>query len=156
MHISIFCCTFAASKVNDHKKLISMEKQQLQASMPIQDGRLIQALMELYRFEEGDTHIVYCPSLDLSAAGTTAPEALREFMQIFKMHIEDCIEQGTLHDDLIAHGWKHTRTAFKAPKTTKVLERNAMLRDIVNNRSYRREIRPITLPRRVSRSIAFA
>ena len=122
--------------------------------MPIQDGRLLQAMMELYRFEEGNMHIVYCPSLDLSAAGTTAPEALREFVQIFKLHIEDCVEQGTLHDDLVAHGWKYTPTAFKAPKTTKVLARNPMLRDIVNNRSYRREIRPIALPRRVSRSIA--
>lgn len=117
-------------------------------------GGVISASMELYSFVEDGVRIVYCPSLDLSAAGNTLTEAQREFEQIFKMHIEDCIENGTLREDLLAHGWKQKQSVLNAPKATSVLSRNPMLRDIVNNRNYRKDTRSIVLPRSVSRAFA--
>lgn len=133
-----------------------METQKIQTTMPIKDGRLVYASMELYSFVENGIRIVYCPSLDLSAAGNTLTEAQREFEQIFKMHIEDCVENGTLRDDLLAHGWKQKRSVLNAPKATTVLSRNPMLRDIVNNRNYRKDTRSIVLPRSASRMFATA
>ena len=122
--------------------------------MTIKGRRIISASMELYSFVEDGVRIVYCPSLDLSAAGNTLTEAQREFEQIFKMHIEDCIENGTLRDDLLAHGWKQKQSVLNAPKATSVLSRNPMLRDIVNNRNYRKDTRSIVLPRSASRVFA--
>ena len=128
--------------------------QKLQGNMTIKGRRIISASMELYSFVEDGVRIVYCPSLDLSAAGNTLTEAQREFEQIFKMHIEDCIENGTLRDDLLAHGWKQKQSVLNAPKATSVLSRNPMLRDIVNNRNYRKDTRSIVLPRSASRVFA--
>lgn len=130
-----------------------MATQKLQANMTIKGG-VISASMELYSFVEDGVRIVYCPSLDLSAAGNTLTEAQREFEQIFKMHIEDCIENGTLREDLLAHGWKQKQSVLNAPKATSVLSRNPMLRDIVNNRNYRKDTRSIVLPHSVSRAFA--
>ena len=131
-----------------------METQKLLTTMPIKEGQMIYASMELYSFVENGINIVYCPALDLSAAGKTLTDARREFEQIFKMHIEDCVENGTLREDLLAHGWKQKRSVLNAPKATSVLSRNPMLRDIVNNRNYRKDTRSIVLPRSASRVFA--
>ena len=133
-----------------------METPNMQTTMSVKDGRLVYASMELYSFVENGMRIVYCPSLDLSAAGNTLTEAQREFEQIFKMHIEDCLENGTLRDDLLAHGWKQKQSTLNAPKATDVLAHNPMLRDIMNNRNYRKDTRSIVMPRNASRIFATA
>lgn len=131
-----------------------MLKQNLQATIPFAAKGTLTAMLELYRFEENGVHIAYCPSLDLSAAGQTFGEATKEFEGVFLMHMEDCVALGTLHEDLIAHGWRMTSKAFNAPKATVVIQHNSVLRDIVNNRTYRRELRGCKLPRCVSQAMA--
>lgn len=54
--------------------------------------------------EEG-TLDAYCPALDLITTGTSIDEAIHNFCECFKLHIECCIEWGTLQDDLRTHGW---------------------------------------------------
>ena len=142
---------FAAAKYK-----IIMATQKIQATMSVKGGRLISASMELYSFVEDGIRIVYCPSLDLSAAGNTLTEAQREFEQIFKMHIEDCIENGTLRDDLLAHGWKQKDAVLNAPKASTIIARNSMLKDIVDNRNYRKDTRSIVLPQNASQLFATA
>jgi len=128
----------------------------MQTTLPLSNKKVMRASMELYRFIDHGVHIVYCPALDLSAAGNTAAESLNEFKMVFKMHMEDCVENETLHDDLLSHGWKLQETSIYAPKATQVLSHNTMLRDIFNNHDYSKETRVMNLPRVVCQSLAMA
>lgn len=71
----------------------------------------IQANLKEYRFkieflvfQEDGTYIAYCPALDISSSGESFNEAVGNFYEMFQLHIECCIENNTLHDDLLAHG----------------------------------------------------
>lgn len=56
-------------------------------------------------FMEDGAYVAYCPSLDISTCANTYNEAISNFYEMFQLHIETCVECGTLHDDLVAHGW---------------------------------------------------
>ena len=62
--------------------------------------------LEFYVFQEGGVYIAYCPSLDISTSGDTFNEAVGNFYERFQLHVECCVEYGTLLKDLTAHGWK--------------------------------------------------
>ena len=62
--------------------------------------------LEFFVFQENGLQIAYCPSLDISTSGTTFNEAVGNFYEMFQLYIECCVENNTLHDDLLAHGWK--------------------------------------------------
>lgn len=99
--------------------------------------------------------IAYCPSLNLSAYGKTLEKAKSEFSKILKEHLEYCISNKTLAADLEKHGWTVRQKEYIAPLTTNMLRSNATLRDIINNRSYKKAIVPATFSR-VSNSRANA
>lgn len=53
-----------------------------------------------YVFQEAGHYIAYCPALDLSTSGKTYNESIANFYEMFQLHIECCIEFGTLQEDL--------------------------------------------------------
>ena len=59
--------------------------------------------IEFYVFQENSSYIAYCPSLDISTCAESYNEAISAFYEMFQFHIECCIENGTLHEDLLAH-----------------------------------------------------
>ena len=61
--------------------------------------------IEFLFFQEDGTYIAYCPALDISSPGESFNETVGNFYEMFQLHIECCIENNTLHDDLLAHGW---------------------------------------------------
>ena len=65
--------------------------------------------LEFYVFQEDGVYIAYCPSLDISTSGDTFNEAVGNFHERFQLHVEWCVEHGTLLEDLAAHGWKVKR-----------------------------------------------
>ena len=136
------------------KTNMTMEKQHLQAAIQVANAQ-VKASLEVYLFEEEGTRIAYCPALNLSAYGTTLEDAKSEFAQILKEYLEDCIRQDTLIADLSAHGWKIQPKKYVAPIATDMLIANETLRDIVNNRVYRKMMLP-TSWRRSTRSHARA
>lgn len=127
-----------------------MERQQLKAAIQIGESR-VRASIEVYFFEEEGTRIAYCPALNLSAYGNTIEEAKSEFAQILREHLEDCIAKNTLAADLVRHGWRKQTKEYIAPVTTDMLMGNDTLRDIINNRSYKKAIVPASFTRRSSR-----
>lgn len=62
--------------------------------------------IEFYVFMENEAYVSYCPSLDISTSGKTFNEAISNFYEMFQLYVESCVENKTLHDDLLAHGWK--------------------------------------------------
>ena len=74
--------------------------------------------VSVYTFREGDNVIAYCPSLDLSGYGRTQKEAKESFGIVMKDYLDYCTSEGTLHEDLISHGWQmeHRHAAEHAPQ----------------------------------------
>ena len=50
--------------------------------------------------------IAYCPELDLTGCGFSENEAKKSFKVALDDYIEYALSEGTLEEDLIAHGWK--------------------------------------------------
>ena len=63
--------------------------------------------LEFYVFKEYGNYIAYCPALDLSTCAETFNDAVSSFYEALLLHIEYCVENGTLNEDLTAHKWVH-------------------------------------------------
>ena len=118
-----------------------MKKELLTASLRYMKQQVRMSL-EAYFFKDDDVTIMYCPALNLSAYGDTVEQAKAEFGSILQEHLEDCIEHGTLEQDLLCHGWHLKAENYFAPKTTDMLIANSTLRDIVDNKDYSKTTLP--------------
>ena len=113
----------------------------------ISQGTAIETVLSLYIFEENNMHIIYCPALDLSAAGINQNEAEMEFAKILELYVDYCLKKKTLFKDLEALGWKiKKKTEAQAPSIKKMLHINPTLQDIVyNKQSYRTFNHPLRI-----------
>ncbi len=99
-------------------------------------------LLEFYIFQKDGAYIAYCPSLDISTSAETFNDAISAFYEMFQLHIECCIDAGTLHDDLINHGWKVQKKSISPPSLT-VLIKKPEMKHILNGRfSYEKVVAP--------------
>jgi predicted RNase H-like HicB family nuclease len=107
----------------------------------------IKTQLPMYIFKEDNTYVVYCPCLDLSAAGATEREAKAEFAEILRLHIEYCVNKRTLFDDLKALGWvlKKKKSA-QAPEIKEMLDTNPVLQNIIYNKTYKAISHPVYIP----------
>lgn len=128
-------CNFAAR--NGTK---SMKKQRFTAQIVLDNGDALRASLEVVFFREHPYTIAYCPALDLSAAAVNQKAAKEEFAQIFSEYITDCMQNDTLRDDLLAHGWQLHNNAYQAPSMTQMLIGNHALQDIVDNKDYHKQV----------------
>ena len=88
--------------------------------------------VSVYTFREGDNVIAYCPSLDLSGYGRTQKEAKESFGVVMKDYLDYCTSEGTLHEDLISHGWQMEPRHAAEPTLQHMIRRNRELRDILD------------------------
>jgi predicted RNase H-like HicB family nuclease len=70
------------------------------------DSAFIEIQLSVLVVEQGKFYVAYCPSLDLSSYGNSVEDAKLAFDETLKGYVEYAIENGTLHDDLVEHGWK--------------------------------------------------
>ena len=89
--------------------------------------------LEFFVFQENGLQIAYCPSLDISTSGATFNEAVGNFYEMFQLYIECCVENNTLHDDLLAHGWKVQKKQM-LPPTFSVLMRKPEMKKLMKGR----------------------
>ena len=92
--------------------------------------------VSVYTFREGDNVIAYCPSLDLSGYGRTQKEAKESFGVVMKDYLDYCTSEGTLHEDLISHGWQMEPRHAAEPALQHMIRRNRELRDILDMPHY--------------------
>jgi len=93
----------------------------------------------MYLFKEEDSYIVYCPALDLSAYGDSEEQAKESFTDVFEMTIKYMLDENTLKEDLVNHGWKITdlnQKKIKAPSFETMLENNDSFRKILKSKGY--------------------
>jgi len=62
--------------------------------------------IQYYTYEEDGIVRAYCPALDMTSTGSNFNEAIANFYEHFQLYVETAIEDGTLLEDLKAHGWK--------------------------------------------------
>lgn len=102
--------------------------------------------LEFYVFQEDGNYIAYCPSLDLSTSGDTFNEAVGNFYECFQLHIECCVDYGTLYDDLIAHGWKMRKKSIMPPTFAALMKKPEMKKLMGSSLSFERVVTPARLP----------
>ena len=73
-------------------------------------GNEIDVSVSVFLFKEGDTHIAYCPSLDISGYDTTEERAKDDFEYMLREWLKEQISNGTLQGDLTRHGWQMRNT----------------------------------------------
>ncbi|MDE5849312.1 MAG: hypothetical protein K2H38_04150 [Muribaculaceae bacterium] len=78
-------------------------------------------LIQYYVYESDGMFIAYCPSLDITSTGFDFNDAVAQFHEHFQLYIEFCLEQNTLIEDLIAHGWKLDGVTISQPSFDELL-----------------------------------
>ncbi len=68
-------------------------------------GEGIDVSVSVFLFQEGNTCIAYCPSLDLSGYDLTEDRAKADFEYMLREWMKEQTANGTLGKDLIRHGW---------------------------------------------------
>jgi len=103
----------------------------------------------MYLFKEGESYIVYCPALDLSAYGDSEEHAKKSFADIFAITIKYMLNKNTVKDDLIKHGWQIKslkQKKIKAPSFETMLKNNESFREILENREYKTYKQHVGIP----------
>ena len=102
--------------------------------------------LEFFVFQENGLQIAYCPSLDISTSGTTFNEAVGNFYEMFQLYIECCVENNTLHDDLLAHGWKVQKKQMLPPTFAVLMRKPEMKKLMKGNIGYEKVVAPARIP----------
>lgn len=102
--------------------------------------------LEFFVFQENGVQIAYCPSLDISTSGTSFNEAVSNFYEMFQLYIECCVENNTLHDDLIAHGWKLQKKQMQPPTFAVLMKKPEMKKLMGGNIGYEKVVAPARMP----------
>ena len=98
--------------------------------------------LEFYVFQEDGVYIAYCPSLDISTSGDTFNEAVGNFHERFQLHVEWCVEHGTLLEDLAAHGWKVKKGNIMPPSFSSLMRKTDIKSLITGNKAYEKVVVP--------------
>mgnify|MGYP001744718114 FL=1 len=107
----------------------------------------IEGELTLVTFKEGDTFVVYCPSLDISDYGGDESEAKKNFRTHLEMYFEYAVSEGTLWKDLRSHGWdvrSKAQKKTKAPTFDQLKDRLPSLRQITEQGGYDISHQPIS------------
>lgn len=112
----------------------------------------IEVRVTLILFEDSNTHVVYCPALDLSGYGQTEKEAMESFRISLEEFIHYTINKKTFYNELRRLGWKikgqkaQNRSIINPPNISDLLQKNANFNNIFNNFPFRKIDEQIELP----------
>lgn len=102
--------------------------------------------VDVYLFEDDGTMIAYCPCFDLTSYGDDFNMALSNFYECMQLHVECCVEKGTLFDDLKAHGWSIEKKKLAPPKPSYLIQLPSMMRLLDDNIYFNRVVAPVPIP----------
>lgn len=93
-------------------------------------------VLHYYIFKDEGLYIAYCPALDLTTSGKDFNDAIYQFYENFQLYVECCLEQGTLMDDLLAHGWKLDGEKLIQPSFTYLLSKEMFVDLLDGDKEY--------------------
>ena len=95
------------------------------------DSGSVKISVSLFTFKEGDVYIAYCPSLDLSGYDRDEAKAKADFEIVLADYLSWQMRNGTLREDLAAHGWHIGKAKGNEPPMEEMLGMNEQLRSLV-------------------------
>jgi hypothetical protein len=135
-YINVFCVTFM--KHLKYKRKFSDSRGGVDSQFP------------LISFIDDNTHIIYCPVLDLSGYGNDETEARKSFDTVLEEFLTYTINKKTLWTDLKKLGWTIKKNKKKPvatpPSLSCLLETNEEFNRIFNNYPFKKYNTGITLP----------
>jgi len=105
--------------------------------------------LDLIIFQEDNTHIVYCPPLEVYGYGINESEAQESFKTSLAEFFRYCTNKNTLRLELKRLGWQLKRSKTKPmipPTITELLSTNENLSRIYNNYDFRKTATSVSIP----------
>ena len=91
----------------------------------------------------GNVWIAYCPELDITGSGYSEEEARQSFRIAMNDYLEYTLSEGTLEEDLIAHGWNKDGVGKMQEPPLESQLGNEMLQSVLSIPSYSKNPMPI-------------
>ena len=101
-------------------------------------------------YPNGDMYIAYCPELDLVGYDTTNRKARKSFEYVLQDYLEYTIENGTLEEDLMEHGWRKFKNGKIAEPTYTEMLKRSQLKSVLRQSKFTKYSYPV--PERTVRS----
>ncbi|MBE0639539.1 MAG: hypothetical protein IH598_13560 [Bacteroidales bacterium] len=111
--------------------------------------QIINVKLSIIIFKEDESHIVFCPALNLTGYGDSDPEALQSFEVVLGEYFNYTTNKKTLETDLEKMGWnlgKSMRKPATPPDMSYLLNHNEDFRNIFNNHAFRKEDTRVAIP----------
>lgn len=129
--------------------LIPMTNKNLRTSGSWEDTHSsISVNLPLIVFEEDNSHVVYCPALDVSGYGNTEAEATDSFQIALSEFFRYTTHKKTFEAELRRLGWQFKKMGkpMVPPTLAQLLIENENFSNIFNNFSFRKFDKAIHLP----------
>jgi len=110
---------------------------------------MITCNLPLILFVEDNTHITYCPALDISGYGQTEAESNKSFEITLGEYFRYTVNKKRLEEDLKKLGWtikKHLKKDAIPPSMGELLQNNEDFNRIFNTHDFRKSSTTINIP----------
>ena len=107
----------------------------------------IRVWLDVYSYKEDGVQMMYAPALDLCGYGPTVDEAKRSFEVVISEYLRFGLENGTLRDDLHAHGWTSSAEMqeYESPDIMSIIRNNKQLQGVMRG-DYRKVSKRLSVP----------
>ena len=108
----------------------------------------VEVNVPLIIFEDGNSHIVYCPALDVSGYGADEDEAKASFETSLSEFILYTTRKKTINNVLTDMGWtiRNKNKPMVPPPFSKLLSENDNFRNIFDNYPFKKVDEDIMIP----------
>jgi hypothetical protein len=109
---------------------------------------LINVNLSVFSYIDTNVFVVYAPSLEMYGYGNDETEARHSFDINLQAYFEYTINNHCLQEDLKKYGWKiaDNQKAIDVPRLTDLLAKNKLLKDMVNQKSFKKYDLNIQIP----------
>lgn len=132
LEVTEFVCIFAPEKT---KKMKTIEI----------NNTGIKVDVSVFLFKEDDVFHAYCPELDLVGYDYTEEGAKKSFEFVLKDYLDYTVENGTLEQDLLNHGWRKFKSGKVVEPTASSLLRRSQLKKVLGKREFSKYSIPVSL-----------
>jgi hypothetical protein len=125
-----------------------MKRGQYQGNFNTGDAQ-IEVQLPVISFIDDNTHIIYCPALDLSGYGNDETEARESFDIVLEEFLTYTTNKKSLWTDLKKLGWMVKKSKQKGatpPPISKLLDTNQEFSRIFNNFPFKKYNTGVSLP----------
>lgn len=129
-----------------HKMI--MERKAIAKGTVRTSGKSIKVHLDIIRFEDSGSQIVYCPALDLSGYGKDDASAEESFKITLEEFFRYTINKNTLSKELLRLGWviKKNSNKMTPPTMSELLSTNRQFKSIFNKRPFIKSATTVSIP----------